>query len=230
VSVNGTGPKSPPPRTNTAGATARDEILARVRRAVGDHSPVREAEYDAIPRDYRREGASSREDVLNLLADRLTDYDTGVYHCTSPGISATVAAIMAKRGKTSLLRPDHLPKEWLPPQYRFPLVDGLPYEEVDLGEGVITGCAVAIAFTGTIILSHTSGDGRRALTLIPDYHLCVVFANQVVETVPEGIARLKGLESSPITTISGPSATADIEMNRVKGVHGPRFLDVILVG
>jgi L-lactate dehydrogenase complex protein LldG len=87
----------------------------------------------------------------------------------------------------------------------------------------------AIAFTGTIILRHGAGEGTRALTLIPDYHLCVVFADQVVETVPEGFERLRGMETSPLTTISGPSATADIEMTRVKGVHGPRFLDVILV-
>jgi L-lactate dehydrogenase complex protein LldG len=229
MSLNGTRPNSPLVRANAPRASAKDEILGKVRRAIGDHSPVRDLEYSAIPRGYRRSGASGREEVLALLTDRLTDYDTGVYHCAAAGIADTVAAIMAKRGKTSLLRPDHLPEEWLPSQYRFPLVNGLPYEEVDLGEGVITGCAAAIAFTGTIILSHTPGDARRALTLIPDYHLCVVFANQVVETVPEGIARLKGLESSPVTTISGPSATADIEMNRVKGVHGPRFLDVILV-
>ena len=137
---------------------------------------------------------------------------------------------MAARGKTSLLRPEHLPQEWLPAGAEFPPVDGLPYEEIDRGQGVITACVAAIAFTGTIILRHGVADGRRALTLIPDYHLCVVFADQVVETVPEGFDRLKGMETLPLTTVSGPSATADIEMSRVKGVHGPRFLDVILVG
>jgi len=106
----------------------------------------------------------------------------------------------------------------------------LSYEEIDRAEGVITGCVAAIAFTGTIILRHSLADGRRALTLIPDYHLCIVSTSQVVETVPEGFAMLKGMETMPLTTVSGPSATADIEMNRVKGVHGPRFLDVILVG
>ncbi len=210
-------------------ARARDGILAKVRAAVGEHSAVRDAEYRAIPRDYRREGQGSKDEKLNLLARRLHDYDALVYPCARQDIAATVAAAMAARGKTSLLRPEHLPQEWLPSSGNFPPVDGLAYAEIDKGEGVITGCVAAIAFTGTIILQHGIRDGRRALSLIPDYHLCVVFAEQVVETVPEGFERLRGLELLPLTTVSGPSATADIEMSRVKGVHGPRFLDVILV-
>jgi L-lactate dehydrogenase complex protein LldG len=100
---------------------------------------------------------------------------------------------------------------------------------VDASEGVLTDCALAIATTGTIVLRHSAGEARRALSLIPDYHLCVVQASQVVETVPEGIQQMKAFANIPITTIAGPSATADIEMIRVKGVHGPRMLDVILV-
>jgi L-lactate dehydrogenase complex protein LldG len=95
---------------------------------------------------------------------------------------------------------------------------------------VVTACSAAIASTGTIVLRHVAGEGRRALTLIPDYHLCVVFPDQVVQTVPEAIRRLAALEPALVTTISGPSATADIEMTRVRGVHGPRTLDVILAG
>jgi L-lactate dehydrogenase complex protein LldG len=94
---------------------------------------------------------------------------------------------------------------------------------------VLTDCALAIAMTGTIVLRHSAGEARRALSLIPDYHLCVVFAGQVVETVPEGVMQMKAFAHLPITTIAGPSATADIEMIRVQGVHGPRTLDVILV-
>ncbi len=209
---------------------ARADILQRIRIAVGGNSASRESEYLAIARNYRHQGQATREDVLQLLASRLHDYDAGVYRCTSAEIAQTVATAMKGRGKTSLLRPEQLADEWLPDAMTFPKVDGLPYEDIDRGEGVITDCVAAIAFTGTIILRHGVAEGRRALTLIPDYHLCVVFADQVVETVPEGFARLKGMESLPITTVSGPSATADIEMNRVKGVHGPRFLDVILVG
>jgi len=137
---------------------------------------------------------------------------------------------MTERGKTWLLRAEGLPAVWLPSSYRFQVVNGMPFEEFDRAEGVITGCVAAIALTGTLVLRHGPHDSRRALTLIPDYHLCVVCAEQVVETVPEGFERLRGMETLPLTTVSGPSATADIEMTRVKGVHGPRFLDVILVG
>ncbi len=214
----------------SARVTARAAILEKIEGAVGNNSVVRDAEYAAIPREYRLAGLAIKEDILRLLADRLHDYDAGVYRCGTHEIEQTVASAMAARNKSSLLRPSDLPLDWLPPGYSFPAVDGLPYDEIDRGEGVITGCVAAIAFTGTIILRHSVGDGRRALTLIPDYHLCIVLADQVVETVPEGFARLKGMETMPITTVSGPSATADIEMNRVKGVHGPRFLDVVLVG
>ena len=220
-------------------STSRDAILRRIRQAAADHTDTLAAEYAAIPRSYKRQGHAGRADVLALLSDRLRDYDAGVYYCAPADIASTVAAAMAARGKTSLLRPAQLPQEWLPPAHRFPLADAADgahadddaawFGEIDRSEGVITGCVTAIAFTGTIILRHGAGEGTRALTLIPDYHLCVVFADQVVETVPEGFERLRGMETSPLTTISGPSATADIEMTRVKGVHGPRFLDVILV-
>ena len=210
--------------------SAREEVLAKIRRAVGDNAASCEAEYAAIARDYRRIGQSSTQDIVSLLEGRLRDYDAGVFHCGVDEIAQTVAQAMASRGKSSLLRPANVPDAWLPVSHSFPVVDGLSYEEIDRAEGVITGCVAAIAFTGTIILRHSEGDGRRALTLIPDYHLCIVNTSQVVETVSEGFARLKGMETMPITTVSGPSATADIEMNRVKGVHGPRFLDIILVG
>src|SRR3569623_2870882 len=104
---------------------------------------------------------------------------------------------MAERGKTSLLRTEGLPAEWLPASGRFPVVDGMRYDEIDGTEGVITGCVAAIALTGTIILRHGPHDTRRALTLIPDYHLCVVCAEQVVETVPEGFERLRGMVTLP---------------------------------
>ena len=210
--------------------SARAAVLAKIRHAVGDHTPAREAEYSSIPREYRRLGVASREAAVDLLAGRLRDYDAHVYQCAAHAIAQTVESAMAERGKTTLLRAEGLPAEWLPSSFRFPVVDGMTYEEIDRAEGVITGCVAAIALTGTIVLRHGPYDSRRALTLIPDYHLCVVFAEQVVETVPEGFERLRGMETLPLTTVSGPSATADIEMTRVKGVHGPRFLDVILVG
>jgi L-lactate dehydrogenase complex protein LldG len=128
-----------------------------------------------------------------------------------------------------LLAPPGIPEHWLPYHIEFTADDNLPYDVLDRSEGVLTGCALAIARTGTIVLRHSSEEGRRALTLIPDYHLCVVYGRQVVETVPEAIREMLDFGTAPITTISGPSATSDIEMTRVKGVHGPRTLDVILV-
>jgi L-lactate dehydrogenase complex protein LldG len=211
-------------------AGARAAVLAKIRNAVGDNTAAREAEYASIPRTYRRQGGLAAEAAMDLLAERLRDYDAHVYRCLRHEIAETVASAMAERGKTALLRSERLPPEWLPSPFRFPVVGGMPYEEIDQAEGVITGCVAAIALTGTIVLRHGPHDSRRALTLIPDYHLCIVLAEQVVETVPEGFERLRGMETLPLTLVSGPSATADIEMTRVKGVHGPRFLDVILVG
>jgi L-lactate dehydrogenase complex protein LldG len=125
--------------------------------------------------------------------------------------------------------PAELSRDLLPAGVAFVSDTGMSAIELDAAEGVLTGCTVAIAQTGTIILRHASAEGRRALTLVPDYHLCVVEADQIVETAPEAFRRLAALNPRVLTTISGPSATADIEMTRIKGVHGPRTLDVILV-
>jgi len=124
--------------------------------------------------------------------------------------------------------PESVPENWLPKDFDFVPGGLLTYQELDACDGALTGCAAAIAVTGTIVLEHSREQGRRSLTLIPDYHLCIVFTNQIHETVPEAIRRVAA-STSPITTVSGPSATSDIEMTRVKGVHGPRCLDVIIV-
>ncbi len=105
----------------------------------------------------------------------------------------------------------------------------LPYADLNSVDGVLSGATLAIAETGTIVLQNTTGQGRRAISLVPDYHLCIVDTATVVETVPEAMSKLAGTATLATTFISGPSATADIEMTRIKGVHGPRFLDVILV-
>jgi L-lactate dehydrogenase complex protein LldG len=125
--------------------------------------------------------------------------------------------------------PDGVPASWLPDGFSFESAAKFDNYQLDRVDGVLTGCTVAIAETGSIVLQHASAQGPRILSLVPDYHLCVVFANQVVETVPESFAHLEGTSSLPTTFFSGPSATADIEMTRIKGVHGPRFLDVVLV-
>ena len=209
-------------------SSARQEILERIRDAMGGSTPAREADYAAIPRHYIRQGSLDGEGRLELLVDRLNDYGATVFHASDGEIASHVAVALRARGKNSLLIPRDLPRAWLPDGFQF-FREGSNYHEVDASEGVLTDCALAIASTGSIVLRHSAGEARRALSLIPDYHLCVVFAGQVVETVPEGIQQMRAFANIPITTIAGPSATADIEMIRVKGVHGPRTLDVILV-
>jgi len=209
-------------------SSARDEILERIRDATGGSMPGREAEYAAIARQYVRNGSLQAAEKLELLVDRLHDYGASVFHAGEGQVAARVAAALKARQKKSLLIPRDVPRAWLPDGFSF-FREGASYEEVDRSEGVLTDCALAIAMTGSIVLRHSAGEARRALSLIPDYHLCVVFASQIVETVPEGVEQMKAFAQTPITTIAGPSATADIEMIRVKGVHGPRTLDVILV-
>ena len=213
--------------------SAKHEILARIERALAAGGPRmpedRARDYETLPRPYRQAGTLDQAARLSLFEDRLHDYNAVVYRCAEPQIAATIAQALTTRGKRGLVIPHGLSQAWLPAGFSFVPDENLSYDELDRSEGALTGCAAAIAFTGTILLAHGAAEGRRALTLIPDYHLCVVRAGQVVETVPEGIRRLNEFRNSPLTTISGPSATSDIEMTRVKGVHGPRTLDVVLV-
>jgi L-lactate dehydrogenase complex protein LldG len=125
--------------------------------------------------------------------------------------------------------PVGLEPEWLPGGFEFVVDEGLAAAELDGFDGVMTGATLAIAETGTVVLQSVAGQGRRAVTLVPDYHLCLVRVDDVVETVPEAMERLQATAELATTFVSGPSATADIEMTRIKGVHGPRFLDVILI-
>jgi L-lactate dehydrogenase complex protein LldG len=163
------------------------------------------------------------------LADRLADYRAGVHHIGDGELAATVARVLAET--TTLVAPADLPEEWLSGYAGTVRRDSEPIPTAALdapGVSVLTGCVVAIAETGTIVLDAGPAQGRRALTLVPDHHVCVVRAGQIVATVPEGLARL-ARPAAPLTFISGPSATSDIELNRVEGVHGPRTLDVIVV-
>jgi len=207
-------------------SAAKDEVLARIRNALGGRAaPIR----SSGPREYRVAGVLSFSERIELFIDRLHDYDAVVHRAGPHQIPAAIAGALEVRAKRGLLVPLGIRSEWLPPRFLFQRDTELSYDEIDRSEGVLTGCATAIALTGTIVLRHSQSEGRRALTLIPDYHLCVVYEQQVVETVPEAIEQMSAYARSPITTISGPSATSDIEMTRVKGVHGPRTLEVILV-
>ena len=199
--------------------SARDEVLARVRSAI---APVSH-DTRGIPRDYR----ATTEDGVEAFLERLAHYDARAIHTTPDALDETVRATLTERHAHNIVAPDGLPAAWL--SRINPLHDNPPldHDALDGADGVVTTCALAIAQTGTIVLDGGPGMGRRALTLLPDYHLCVVRTEQIVSSVPEALARLD--PTCPLTFISGPSATVDIEMVRVKGVHGPRTLDVILV-
>lgn len=219
--------------TNAMGG--RDEVLRRIRRALGGTRPsaeIIESEWAGINRNYRRKGNLEPHAVLDELEDRLRDYDAQVVRVTQVELEETIAGLLRGRGLRTLVIPEALEQVLgaeLPNGIDFVEDKAFTAAELERFEGVVTGCSVAISQTGTLILQGVPGQGRRALTLVPDYHLCVVSAEAIVETVPEAIARLQPTASLATTFISGPSATADIEMTRIKGVHGPRFLDVVVV-
>ena len=207
---------------------ARDEVLARIRTAVADGAAPA-----PVARDYRTASqppAVPGEELLELLVDRLVDYRALVRRSSTAMVAATVVAALTERGARRVAVPEGiLPAGLDRLEPGIELVGDAPPltpAQLDVLDGVLTGCAVAIAETGTIVLDGGSGQGRRALSLVPDYHLVVVTAAQVVATVPEALARLD--PARPQTWVSGPSATSDIELDRVEGVHGPRTLEVIV--
>lgn len=219
-----------------AAISSREEVLRRIRAVIGgrpgsDAINIR-AEWDALPRNYKLTASLARMAILDLLEDRLRDYDANVVRANNGEVGVAIARILTERGKRRMVVPMGLPEalgEPLPEGFEFVVDEGLTSAELDSFEGVLTASTLAIAETGTIVLQNVPGQGRRAPTLIPDYHLCVVRVINVVETVPEAMARLSATASLATTFVSGPSATADIEMTRIKGVHGPRFLDVIVI-
>lgn len=213
-------------------SAARDAILARVRAALAD-VPAAEASDDVtVPRDYRRRGALPPPEVVELFAERCADYRANVRRVAADELPGAIAAALGERGAQRLAIPADLPAAWRVDGVEWVEDDGLSHAALSAADGVLTGCAVAIALNGTIVLDGGPAQGRRALTLLPDYHLCVVAADRIVELVPEGIARLHDAARAgrPMTMIAGPSATSDIELNRVEGVHGPRTLDVLVAG
>jgi L-lactate dehydrogenase complex protein LldG len=189
----------------------------------------RDTEYGAVPREYIQDGLLDGHDRVELFVQRIQHYDGGVHRCVRGAVAETIAGALSARVKRRLLVPEGFPAEWLPRGFEFVTETNLSYTALDASDGVITTCTAAIATTGTIILCHGAGEGRRAATLIPDYHLCLVEARSIVETVPEGVRRIAAMKPRLVTTISGPSATSDIEMTRIKGVHGPRTLEVVVV-
>jgi L-lactate dehydrogenase complex protein LldG len=193
--------------------SSRDEILTKVRAAIKD------APNNPVPRDYR----TTTTDGLDTFLDRLAHYDATTHVINASDLEARIKSALAHR--TRVIVPDAWTSAVEDPHTDDP---PLTHDQIDQSQGVLTTCALAIAQTGTIVLDGGPGMGRRALTLLPDYHLCVVRHDQIVASVPEAIATLRNHPTRPITFISGPSATVDIEMTRVRGVHGPRNLEVIV--
>ena len=209
-------------RSNAAG-DARQAVLGRIRAALADQPAA-----VPIPRDYERT-LPPGTGISELFVERVGDYRATVHRTTAAGLATSIGSVLTERGATRLAVPAGIPDAWLTEAVIERVGDDPPlsHHELDRLDGVITGCAVAIAETGTIVLDAGPDQGRRALSLLPDLHVCVVMADQVVGSVPEALARLS--PTRPQTWISGPSATSDIELQRVEGVHGPRVLDVVLV-
>ena len=220
-------PKQPAPQAAPAeNGDARTAILGRIQAALGDHPPAVE-----VPRDYRRRSERSRAEVVDLFAERVGEYRAEVHRAERDELFDVLAAPVPRAGRA-------------PPGGGRRPARGLPRgrrragarrralaAELDSLDGALTGCALAIAETGMIVLDGGAGQGRRALTLVPDYHLCVVEEEQIVDLVPEAFERLEPAvrEGRPLTFVAGPSATSDIELNRVEGVHGPRTLNVVVL-
>jgi L-lactate dehydrogenase complex protein LldG len=217
-------------------ATAKETILWRVRRATRDLPEGEHPEDVTVERGYRKQDTAAREEIVERFAKSVAEYEATARRVTSDELSGAIEVALARRGVKRLVIPPYLPEEWIPEgieTLRDAARPRLTNEELDTSDGVLTGCALGIAQSGTIVLDSRRAQGRRALTLLPDYHLCVVREDQIVGLVPEAFAKLEAAvksEGRAITFISGPSATSDIELDRVEGVHGPRTLEVLIAG
>lgn len=209
-------------------STSREHILGRVRAALAD---VPANESVERPRRHHHADSHGVGPTLAVLEDRLRDYRALVRRVGSDRVASEIAASLERRGAKRIVVPSGAPREWFTVSSVERLSDSREdprtLAELDAVDGVVTGCAVAVAETGTLVLDGGCDQGRRAITLVPDHHLCVVHAEQVVDSVPQAVRLLD--PRRPLTWISGPSATSDIELDRVEGVHGPRTLEVLLV-
>jgi L-lactate dehydrogenase complex protein LldG len=208
------------------GDHARSVILARIQAALQDRPLAPE-----VPREYRQSSDDPRPTVIARFSERVGEYQASVRSATRSELRTVLADMAAQAGAERLAVPTDLPPEWRPDNLELTEDASLSAHDLDTLDGALTGCALAIAETGTIVLDGGDTQGRRALSLVPDYHLCVVEAEAIVATVPEAVKSLEPAvkEGRPLTFVSGPSATSDIELNRVEGVHGPRTLHVVVL-
>lgn len=224
------GPQSPAPRS----LGSRALVMARVRRALTDVPRAETPDEVPVERAYHRvHGDRTAAESVDLLAEHLADYRAIVHRADAPSLPALIARLLADRGATGVAVPPGLAASWLsavPDSVRrVPDTAELTPHDLDAVSSVVTACAVAVAETGTVVLDAAPDQGRRRITLVPDHHICVIrVPDQVVDSVPQALERLD--PTRPLTWISGPSATSDIELDRVEGVHGPRTLEVILTG
>jgi L-lactate dehydrogenase complex protein LldG len=212
-------------------ADARSAILSAIRSANGHATdlPHTESDYAQIPRTYTQDSSLSHDEALALLTERLIDYNANVVPCTIDQVPSAIRKALQHHNAHRILVPEDLPVHLLPDGFEITPDHNLSPAELDRFDAAVTLGALAIAETGTIILEGVSGQGRRAATLVPDVHVCVLNAENIVTHVPEAIARLASAATLPLTFFSGPSATADIEMTRIKGVHGPRHIHILLL-
>ena len=210
-----------------------DRIRAATPSAAKDSSQLAAA-YAALPRAYIRHGSLTAQARVELMIQRLREYDAEVVECTPAELPDAITAQLAASGRHRFVAPSGAPPEWMVTSawkitgLEWTLDHGLDIDEIEKAEGVVTAATCGIADSGTIVLHHSATEGRRVLTLLPDWYLCILRASQIVETLPEYFNRCQQ-PPALATYISGPSATADIEMTRIKGVHGPRILVVIVV-
>lgn len=216
---------------------AREAILGRVRSAVGAAGAAQA--YAGLPRDYAQRGTLSGDERVALMIERLREYDAEVVECAPDALNGAVMATLEASGRKIFVAPPEVPVGWgVTPAWKiegfelsfdqWEVGQGLRVKEIEQAGGVVTLASCGVAESGTIVLHHSSTEGRRVISLLPDWHLCVLYASQIVEVLPEYFAKFSGAPRLA-TFIAGPSATADIEMTRIKGVHGPRFLNVIVV-
>lgn len=213
-------------------STARDTVLQHIRAALRDVPPGERSDDVAFVRGYRRRDDTSHDAVVAQFVERVEEYKAHVRRVEEGQLVSAIAEALQACGVRRLVVPHDLPQAWLPETVTILCDHGdLSFAALDASDGVLTACALGIAQTGTIVLDHGALQGRRALTLVPDYHLCVIRAEQLVGLVPKAFEILEGASRvrRPLTFISGPSATSDIELSRVEGVHGPRTLEVLLV-
>jgi L-lactate dehydrogenase complex protein LldG len=214
---------------------AKQAILKKICQSLEDIPEDESPEQVSVPRSYRQKGDLPHEETVALFAERAGEYKATVRRLSQKKLQQVIKESCLREDVQDLVIPEGFPAKWLPDSINAMHDDPespLSHEQLDEADGVITTCELAVAQTGTIFLNAGPGQGRRVLSLLPDYHICVIFESQILELIPEGFAGVEeGVRSEghPITMISGPSATSDIELSRVEGVHGPRRLEVLIV-